>query len=337
MCTRWRRQLGAQALAPQRDLQAGDGPAQLEGVVRGDPHVVRAGVDPDVRQAVQGHPHSPSDPVGQRFWVHRRYAAVDRFGGAGLDAQAGAHGFGVSVAEPVLPSGPHETRSTFAVLLDNPLTGPADQCRRNPVGLALHQVGCGGQLVGQRPRGDGQGPAVGVGPATQVVQDLHPRSPEREVDLPRPPRTAGRVAEHHAEPPAPGPGDQGGTKGAGRGVGVGRQQQEAVGAAGVGGVDTRRCHDGAGDGVHDPGHPVTRTPLGHDPSGLTVDDGLPVGAGVGPQAQRLRDDLAGDDEHVTVGQALTAPLHGGQEQRGEVRARRHLRHTGQRNDDERCR
>ena len=83
---------------------------------------------------------------------------------------------------------------------------------------------------------------------------------------------------------------------------------------------------------------VTRSPEARSATTRRVCDAITASRSapvVGPQAERLGDDLARDDEHVTVGQALAGRAHGGHDERGEVRARLHLRHTPERGERER--
>ena len=197
--------------------------------------------------------------------------------------------------------------------------------------LALDQFGGGGHLVGMSRRSNGQLVAVDVGAALVVVEDPDPGSPDREIDLAEPPRSAERVGDDDADADAEALLDSVPKCARGR-VRVDREQQNTAGRD-VGGVDTGRRHHETVPGLDDPG----RTAAGDDPDRLGLDGRGPDGVGVlhGPPAGGgddatlgLAHDLAGHDDDVTVAEAVGVLGH----QAGEVVAGADLRQSRYRQD-----
>ena len=121
----------------------------------------------------------------------------------GSTPEAGPHGLGAAVGEPVLAAGrapapPLPRRASSTTHAPAPRTSAAG----TPSALPFTRSAAAASSSAIARGGDGQRAAVGVGGAAQVVEHLDPGRAQGEVGLPRPPGPARRVAEHHAQPRA---------------------------------------------------------------------------------------------------------------------------------------
>ena len=200
--------------------------------------------------------------------------------------------------------------------------------------LALHQVGGGGDLVGDRDLGDHELVAVHVVRTGVAVQHRQTRRADRGVDLAVAPGPAHRVgdddADGHAEPLA-----QAGAQRRGAAVGVDGQQRQ-FGRADVGAVD-------AGGGLHETEVVLgdQRAALaGQHPDRFFVDQLAPQRIPLlgilrrgHDAALALGQHLAGDHHDVVVAQ----PRRGGGQRGGEVVAGPELGQAGHRKELDRGR
>lgn len=192
---------------------------------------------------------------------------------------------------------------------------------RQPRGLALDEITGGGQFVRRGHDRRAQRIAVGIRAPAQIVQHAHPGGADRDVGEPRAPRSPEGVGDDDADGDAERVPQPVADRARGR-VRVLGQQQHGPGR-GVGGVDTGGGHDQPLPVLHDPQGPAPR----HDPYGLGVDRGLPVGRLHDPPL-RLGHDLRGDEQHVPVDE----PGLGRGDQLGQIVPGRHLGHPGHRPD-----
>src|SRR5690606_856031 len=163
--------------------------------------------------------------------------------------------------------------------------------------LALDQIGGGGEFVGEDGHGDVQRPAIGIGAAAQVVDELDARRADGGVGLADAPGAAEGVGDDEPEAFA-GFLPQAGAQGARRGVGVARQAQgEAIGH--VGGVEPGGGHDEALAGFDDFRRPARMGAFGYDPDRILLDGDF-TGGERHLHALGFRDDLGGDDEDIAI-------------------------------------
>ena len=200
--------------------------------------------------------------------------------------------------------------------------------------LALHQIGGGGDLVGDRDLGDDELVAVHVVRSGVAVQHRQPGRADGGVDLAVAPGPAHGVGDDHADGHAE-PLAQAGAQRSGAAVGVDRQQGQ-LGGADVGAVDAR-------GGLHQAEIVLgdQRAALaGQHPDGFGVDQLAPqripllrVFRRGHDAALALGQHLAGDDHDVVVAQ----PRRGGRQRGGEVVAGPELRQAGHRKQFDRGR
>jgi hypothetical protein len=203
----------------------------------------------------------------------------------------------------------------------------ADDRRGHSPGLAEHELGGTGDLVGHRDLGGAKLAPTGVRRAAQVPERSEARDAERDVGRPLPPRAAERVAHDHADVRVRQVA-QPGAKPSRRPVGIERQQHEDAVRRRVGGVDPCRRADEAVPRLCD----HERWPGAHHLAALAQDHLHVPRITVRPgqlhgacgrldvrephhAALDLGDRLLRDDDDVTVLEASDPPCRGVQEER----------------------
>ncbi len=262
-----------------------------------------------------GHGRRDRPPYGPR--IHRLVAEL-----AHRTPQGHRFPYGLGRPQPEhVVGGPAHERPRTGVVGGgggHDMRQPPHHGDRQPRGLALDQVPGGGQLVRRRHDRGAEGIAVRVRTTAQIVQHPHPRRPDGDIGEPVAPGPPEGVGDDDADldaegVPHPVPDGPCG------GVGVLGQQEDGPGG-GVGGVDPGGGHDEPLPVLHD----AERAAPGHDPYGLGVDGGLPVGGPHDP-ALGLGDDLRGDEEDVPVDEPRLGPG----DQLGEIVPGTHFGNAGQ--------